>query len=73
MSSRDANKDYLASSSNPNNASLSHRKPIPPLPPRWKPNPDPMSIEIPGLDTTASPQNQIEQMEQLITLKVLVD
>ncbi|KAF5377142.1 hypothetical protein D9757_008796 [Collybiopsis confluens] len=46
------------------------RKPIPPNPPRWKPNPDPMSIEIPGLDTSASAQDQIEQIEQLITLKL---
>ncbi|KIK71574.1 hypothetical protein GYMLUDRAFT_235883 [Collybiopsis luxurians FD-317 M1] len=46
------------------------RKPVPPNPPRWKPNPDPMSIEIPGLDTAASPQDQIEQIEQLITLKL---
>ncbi|KAF5362892.1 hypothetical protein D9758_007153 [Tetrapyrgos nigripes] len=44
--------------------------PLNPPPPRWKPNPDPSSIEIPGLDTTASPHDQIEQIEQLITLKL---
>ncbi|KAJ4489215.1 hypothetical protein C8R41DRAFT_920641 [Lentinula lateritia] len=47
-----------------------NRKPVPPNPPRWQPNPDPSTIEIPGLDTAASPQDQIEQIEQLITLKL---
>ncbi|KAL0575229.1 DASH complex subunit ask1 [Marasmius crinis-equi] len=46
------------------------RTQIPPNPPRWQPNPDPDSIEIPGLDTTAPPGEQIEQIEQLITLKL---
>ncbi|KAK1218326.1 DASH complex subunit ask1 [Marasmius sp. AFHP31] len=46
------------------------RRPIPPNPPRWQPNPDPDSIEIPGLDTSAPPGEQIEQIEQLITLKL---
>ncbi|KAF9254538.1 hypothetical protein L218DRAFT_1009566 [Marasmius fiardii PR-910] len=46
------------------------RREIPPNPPRWQPNPDPNSIEIPGLDTSAPPNEQIEQIEQLITLKL---
>ncbi|KAJ7511837.1 hypothetical protein B0H11DRAFT_2168346 [Mycena galericulata] len=45
-------------------------KPIPPNPPRWEPNPDPASIVVPGLDTTAPLLDQIEQMEQLITIKL---
>ncbi|KAJ7762307.1 hypothetical protein DFH07DRAFT_903105 [Mycena maculata] len=45
-------------------------KPIPPNPPRWQPNPDPASIVVPGLDTTAPLLDQIEQMEQLITIKL---
>ncbi|KAK7464713.1 hypothetical protein VKT23_005919 [Stygiomarasmius scandens] len=49
---------------------VDQRKPIDPPPPRWRPNPDPANIEIPGLDVNASPQDQIEQIEQLITLKL---
>ncbi|KAJ7194662.1 DASH complex subunit Ask1-domain-containing protein [Mycena pura] len=45
-------------------------KPIHPNPPRWQPNPDPASIVVPGLDTSASMLDQIEQMEQLITIKL---
>ncbi|KAJ7462097.1 DASH complex subunit Ask1-domain-containing protein [Mycena latifolia] len=45
-------------------------KAIPPNPPRWQPNPDPASIVVPGLDTTAPVLDQIEQMEQLITIKL---
>ena len=48
------------------------QKPIPPNPPRWKPNPDPANIVIPGLDTDASTNDQIEQIEQLITIKLQV-
>ncbi|KAJ6520505.1 DASH complex subunit Ask1-domain-containing protein [Mycena sanguinolenta] len=44
--------------------------PIPPNPPRWTPNPDPSSIQVPGLDATAPILDQIEQMEQLITIKL---
>lgn len=47
-------------------------KPIPPNPPRWKPNPDPANVVIPGLDTDASTTDQIEQIEQLITIKLQV-
>jgi hypothetical protein len=47
-------------------------KPISPNPPRWKPNPDPANILIPGLDTEASTTDQIEQIEQLITIKLQV-
>ncbi|KAK0199175.1 hypothetical protein F5146DRAFT_123607 [Armillaria mellea] len=46
------------------------RRPIPSHPPRWQPNPDPASIEVPGLDTTASVNDQIDQIEQLITIKL---
>ncbi|KAF8659272.1 hypothetical protein AX14_007586 [Amanita brunnescens Koide BX004] len=46
------------------------RRPIPPNPPRWAPNPDPASIHIPGLDTSAPINDQIEQMDQLITIKL---
>ncbi|KAI0296318.1 DASH complex subunit Ask1-domain-containing protein [Multifurca ochricompacta] len=45
-------------------------KPIPPNPPRWKPTTDPMSIIVTGLDTTASINDQIDQIDQLITLKL---
>ena len=37
------------------------RRPIPPNPTRWQANPDPASIHVPGLDTTASVHDQIEQ------------
>ncbi|RDB28734.1 hypothetical protein Hypma_016097 [Hypsizygus marmoreus] len=47
-----------------------NRRPIPPKPPRWQPNPDPGSIHVPGLDTSAPVLDQIEQMEQLITIKL---
>ena len=43
----------------------------PPLP-SFVPNPDPAAIEIPGLDTTASINDQIDQMDQLITIKLQV-
>ncbi|ESK85121.1 dash complex subunit ask1 [Moniliophthora roreri MCA 2997] len=46
------------------------RRPIPSDPPRWQPSSNPESIQIPGLDTTAPPSEQIEQIEQLITLKL---
>ncbi|KAK0209073.1 hypothetical protein DFS33DRAFT_1254501 [Desarmillaria ectypa] len=46
------------------------RPPIPPHPPRWQPNPDAASIDVPGLDTTASVNDQIDQIEQLITIKL---
>ncbi|KAF9486550.1 hypothetical protein BDN70DRAFT_916320 [Pholiota conissans] len=46
------------------------RKPVLPNPPRWAPNPDPASIVVPGLNTEASTTDQIEQIEQLITIKL---
>ncbi|TFK68495.1 hypothetical protein BDN72DRAFT_797616 [Pluteus cervinus] len=46
------------------------RRPIEEKPPRWNPNSDPASIAVPGLDTTASVHDQIEQIEQLITIKL---
>jgi hypothetical protein len=46
--------------------------PIPPNPPRWEPSEDPSSIVVPGLDTTASVNDQIDQIEQLITIKLQV-
>lgn len=48
------------------------RRKIPPNPPRWQPNPDPASIQVPGLDTDAPVLDQIEQIEQLITIKLQV-
>jgi len=39
---------------------------------RWEPAPDPDSIAIPGLNTAASAADQIEQIDQLITLKLQV-
>lgn len=47
-------------------------KPLEPRAPRWEPSNDPHSIVVPGLDTTASVNDQIEQIEQLITLKLQV-
>jgi len=47
-------------------------KPIPPNPPRWKPSTDPASINVAGLDTTASVNDQTDQIDQLITLKLQV-
>ncbi|KAF8079159.1 hypothetical protein FPV67DRAFT_1776205 [Lyophyllum atratum] len=46
------------------------RREIPPNPPRWQPSSDPTSINVPGLDASAPVLDQIEQMEQLITLKL---
>jgi DASH complex subunit ASK1 len=48
------------------------RRTIPPNPQRWKPAEDPSTIVIPGLDTDASTTDQIEQIEQLITIKLQV-
>ena len=48
------------------------RRSIPPNPERWKPTEDPSSIVVPGLDTDASTTDQIEQIEQLITIKLQV-
>ena len=48
------------------------REDIAPNPPRWKPNPDPSSIYVPGLNTSAPIHDQIEQIEQLITIKLQV-
>ncbi|KAI5991343.1 hypothetical protein EDC04DRAFT_2812208 [Pisolithus marmoratus] len=44
--------------------------PIPPNPPRWTPAEDPASIVVPGLDTRAPVNDQIDQIEQLITIKL---
>ena len=46
--------------------------PIEPLHDRWEPNPIPANIEVPGLDTSAPVQDQIEQIEQLITIRLQV-
>ena len=46
--------------------------PIEPLHESWEPNPVPASIEVPGLDTSAPVQDQIEEIEQLITIKLQV-
>ncbi|KAH9837232.1 uncharacterized protein C8Q71DRAFT_809348 [Rhodofomes roseus] len=45
-------------------------KPIEPLPERWEPTADPNDIVVPGLDTNAPAYDQIEQIEQLITIKL---
>lgn len=47
-------------------------KPIDLKTPRWEPAADPNDIVVPGLDTTAPPYDQIEQIEQLITIKLQV-
>ncbi|KAG2070901.1 hypothetical protein BDR04DRAFT_1128301 [Suillus decipiens] len=41
-----------------------------PNPPRWQARTDPASIDVPGLDTNASVNDQIDQIEQLITIKL---
>lgn len=46
--------------------------PIEPLHPRWEPATDPLSIDVPGLDRTAPVQDQIEYLEQMITIKLQV-
>ena len=46
--------------------------PIPPNPPRWTPAADPASIVVPGLDTNAPVNDQVDQIEQLITIKLQV-
>ena len=47
-------------------------KPIDQKTSRWEPATDPNDIVVPGLDTTAPPYDQIEQIEQLITIKLQV-
>lgn len=47
-------------------------KPIEPKSPRWQPTSDTNDIVIPGLNTAAPPGDQIEQIEQLITIKLQV-
>ncbi|KAL4070456.1 hypothetical protein J3A83DRAFT_4094416 [Scleroderma citrinum] len=44
--------------------------PIPPNPSRWTPATDPASIVVPGLDTGAPVNDQVDQIEQLITIKL---
>lgn len=46
--------------------------PIEPNPVRWSPSTDPASIVVPGLDTNAPINDQIDQIEQLITIKLQV-
>ncbi|KAG2358797.1 hypothetical protein BDR07DRAFT_1452585 [Suillus spraguei] len=41
-----------------------------PNPPRWQASTDPASIDVPGLETNASVNDQIDQIEQLITIKL---
>ncbi|KAI0931200.1 hypothetical protein AcV5_005258 [Taiwanofungus camphoratus] len=48
----------------------SNLKPIDPKSPRWEPTADPHDIVVPGLDTAAPTYDQIEQVEQLITIKL---
>lgn len=47
-------------------------KPIEPKSARWEPTSDPNDIVVPGLDTNAPVNDQIEQIEQLITIKLQV-
>ncbi|THH04280.1 hypothetical protein EW146_g10216 [Bondarzewia mesenterica] len=49
---------------------LKNLNPIHPNPPRWEPHADPSLIEVPGLDTSASVNDQIDQIEHLITVKL---
>ena len=56
----------------PSRANMPELKPIEPKTPRWEPTPDAHNIVVPGLDTTAPVYDQIEQMEQLITIKLQV-
>ena len=46
--------------------------PIEHNPPRWSPSADPASIVVPGLDANAPINDQIDQIEQLITIKLQV-
>ena len=45
---------------------------IEPLTRPWSPTENPAEISVPGLDTSASVHDQIEQIEQLITIKLQV-
>ncbi|THG93152.1 hypothetical protein EW026_g8009 [Hermanssonia centrifuga] len=45
-------------------------KPIEAKGSRWEPSADPHDIVVPGLDASASVNDQIEQIEQLITIKL---
>jgi hypothetical protein len=56
----------------PMSTTIKELKPIPENPHRWKPSSDPASIAVAGLDTTASVTDQIDQIDQLITLKLQV-
>ena len=47
-------------------------RPIDPKSSRWEPAADPADIVVPGLDSTAASYDQIEQIEQLITIKLQV-
>lgn len=44
---------------------------IEPLNSHWEPS-DPEAIEVPGLNTSAPLQDQLEQLEQLITIRLQV-
>lgn len=46
--------------------------PIEPVAEPWEPTANPDDIIIPGLDTSASVQDQIEQLDQLITIRLQV-
>lgn len=48
---------------------------LPPIEPQaapWEPTSNPEDIIVPGLDTSAPVQDQIEQIDQLITIKLQV-
>ena len=46
--------------------------PIEPLSERWVPAADPFTVDVPGLDRSAPVQDQIDYLEQMITIKLQV-
>ena len=46
--------------------------PIEPPSERWEPKSDPSQIVVPELDTSAPPQEQLEQLDQIITIRLQV-
>lgn len=46
--------------------------PIEPPSERWEPQADPSQIEVPELNTSAPPHEQLEQLDQIITIRLQV-
>lgn len=46
--------------------------PIEPPSERWEPKNEPFQIVVPELDTSAPPQEQLEQLDQIITIRLQV-